>query len=177
MAHHRESRWSEGTEAAADISSRVFGEPEKATVLGTVERTPASDRPRRVYFIEPSGRRWRVYDAVYGPPDAEAWREIAYPAPRVNAQHRIFIAENGERRLFSFKSRHAPPGAQQLSLDPQTVTDQFLWADYPASTRDEYEDPRRDRRILPDPKWTPTEQHALRAHTSNINRWTAFHAG
>lgn len=146
-----------GMEVANRLSSQVFGQPEKATRLGTVERSSVtSDRPRR------------VYDSVYAPPDPVAWREIAYPAPRVNAQHRIFVAENGERRLFAFTARFAPPGAEQLALDPQTVTDQFDWAGHAASVREEYEDPRRDRSVLRDPKWMPPEQHALRVHTSNI---------
>src|SRR5262249_50305440 len=86
------------------------------------------------------------------------------------------LAAQPQGSLSRPRSRHGPPSARSLSFDAQTLTDQFLWLDFPSSTREEEEDPRRDYTVLPLPKWIPTEQHGLRSHISNLNRWTVFDA-
>ncbi len=79
MAHHRSERW-EDTNAATDLQAPLFGVLENATELGSVERIPGSEgRSRRVYFTDTAGRRWRIYDAVFGPPDAAPLRRSPTP--------------------------------------------------------------------------------------------------
>jgi hypothetical protein len=178
MAHHRSDRrmWdSEWTQAHEGLAKHSFAVVPPATVLGTVERIPGGrGKPRRVYFTDPGGTRWRVYDAVFGPPDAEPFHQIAYAPPRVNARERIFIAQNGDRRSFAFNVRRGSRDTHVLALDAQTVTDQFNAAGYPACTREEEDDRRRNFVVMPVARWKPSAEHGIRQHTSTLNRWTAF---
>jgi hypothetical protein len=77
--------------------------------IGRVERLgAAAGRKRRVYFVDPSGLRWRVFDLSYGPPEGAPLEEKHFPPPYPPAKSRVFIAANGDRLAFSFSDRHAP---------------------------------------------------------------------
>ncbi|HEY4305464.1 MAG TPA: hypothetical protein VGM82_13390 [Gemmatimonadaceae bacterium] len=149
------------------------GEP-----IGIVERIPPVKgvRPRRVYFTDPSGVRWRVFDTSYGPPEGIPGEERHFAPPYPPAKGRVFIAENGDRRAFVFHDHNTPDELKRPLLTPVMVSAQFRSAGYPESTLEEETDPRRDYAILPEPTWKPSEHHSLRCPTSSLNRWTAFDA-
>ena len=142
--------------------------------VGRVERFAAAHgRPRRVYFTDPTGVRWRVFDTSYGPPEGAPFEEKHFPPPYAPAKSRVFVAANGELRAFNFRDRHAPEAVKRPLLNDRIVSAQFRFAGYPLSTPEEEHDPRRDFAVLPQ-RWTPPEHHHLRRHTSTLNRWTAY---
>lgn len=70
-------------ERAAFIEERRSRGMDVNAPLGTVERVPPvkGARPRRVYFTDPSGVQWRVYDTSYGPPEGSPPKSDTFPHP------------------------------------------------------------------------------------------------
>lgn len=99
-----------------------------------------------------------------------AGRRAAYPP----AKGRVFVAANGDRRMFNFRDRHAPDEIKRPLITPQIISAQFRFAGYPESTLEEENDPRRDLTVLPSSNWVPSDHHHLHRHTSTLNRWTAY---
>ena len=84
----------------------------------------------RVYFTAPDGTRWRVYDRVYEP--MVGWHALAPPAG--GADHRVFVAQRGMRRVFEFKDHQSSAFTPSI-LDAQLRAAEDMNVECTDSTR------------------------------------------
>lgn len=141
----------ERSQFAAELHASAL-DPSKG--VGVVERLGPINgvRPRRVYFTDPSRVRWRVKDASFGPPHGQPYEERHFSPPYAPAKGRVFIAANGDRRMFNFRDRHAPEEIKRPLITAQILSAQFRFAGPPQSTLEEENAPRRDLAVLPPSK-------------------------
>jgi len=178
------SRYDESTHENArpdpelsDFAKDLLASSVRTDNVGTLERIPATaDRPRRLYFTDPTGVRWRVFDMSFGPPENDPGHAQHHAPPYPPAKSRLFVTADGRVKLFSFNDRQAHPLIKRPIVTPIALSRQFDFGGYPQMTAEEETDPRRDFRIAPESTWVPTAEHGIRKSTSTLNRWTAFDA-
>jgi hypothetical protein len=71
----------------------------------------------RVYFRDPHGEHWRVYDVVMAPDEESRERQFPIMPPDKRAVYREFVSRSGERREYAYLPdaiRGTPLSVQQL---------------------------------------------------------------
>ena len=81
----------------------------------------------RVYLDADDGRRWRVHDVAFGPPECPPHQRRVFRPPSARANYRHFVAADGTHRSYRF-----PPDETRV-LDAAHVQRQLDAAGYPAT--------------------------------------------
>lgn len=90
-----------------DIPSAAVHGPAPAPVADMAARYPHLDVHGDVaYFTDRGGKRWRVYDASFGPPHTVLGRYAVHPFGSVKATQRIFVPPelDAARHAYTFSA-------------------------------------------------------------------------
>ena len=123
-----------GNREHRDLKFGELGLPPRAEQRGQRTQLPYTERASgdggdKLYFIDRTGERWRVYDVAFGPPLLPPGRLRGFPPPDRRASSRYFVHRDGTRRAHRFeRGEDRAPTSEHLAR-------QLAGAGYVARTR------------------------------------------